>query len=68
MRNWSGFLAGTDEAILSLSDIMAIVSTPRHMARMNGNYVSAAADYGPLFFKRLKELTKNAAFWDPNPR
>jgi hypothetical protein len=46
---------------------MAIVSTPRHTARLKGNYVSAAADYGPLFFKNLKEVTKSAAFWNPTP-
>ncbi len=44
---------------------MAIVSTPRHSARPNGSYVSYSPDYAPLFFERLKEVTRNAPFWDP---
>jgi hypothetical protein len=44
---------------------MAIVSTPRHSARLGGNYVSSAGSYGPVFFKKLKEVTHGAAFWDP---
>lgn len=65
MRNWSGFRVGTDDAILSLADIMAIVSTPRHRARLNGTYVSSSPDYARLFFERLKDVTRNAPFWDP---
>lgn len=65
MTNWSGFRAGTEEAILPLADIMAIVSTPRHSARLNGHYVSSAPDYAPLFFENLKRVTRNAPFWDP---
>ncbi len=65
MRNWSGFRAGTDEAMLPLADIMAIVSTPRHSARSNGHYMSSAPDYGPLFFENLKRVTRNAPFWEP---
>ena len=68
MRNWSGFRSGTDEAIIPLSDVMAIVSTPRHSARLSGSYVSSAPNLGPLFFSNLKEITKNASFWDPTPR
>lgn len=68
MRNWSGFCPGTEEAIIPLAAVMAIVSTPRHTARLNGRYVSSAPDYGPLFFANLKEVTRNASFWDPTPR
>jgi hypothetical protein len=68
VKNWSGFRAGTEEAILPLADIMAIVSTPRHSARLNGKYVSSAPEYAPLFFERLKQVTRNASFWDPTAR
>lgn|GEM_PF-4090899 len=67
MRNWSGFRPGTDEAIIPISDVMAIVSTPRHAARLDRSYISSVSDYGPLFFANLKEITKNASFWDPTP-
>jgi len=65
VRNWSGFRSGTEEAILPLADIMAIVSTPRHSARLTGSYVSSAPGYAPEFLKTLREVTRNAAFWDP---
>ncbi|HWR58318.1 MAG TPA: hypothetical protein VN328_05465 [Thermodesulfovibrionales bacterium] len=68
MRNWSGFGAGTDEAILSLPDIMLILSTPRHRTRLSGNYISSAPDHAPIFFERLREVTGASTFWDPNPR
>jgi hypothetical protein len=68
VRNWSGFCPGTDEAILLLSDLMYILSTPRHSARLNKDYFSSAIKYAPVFFERLKKVTHNASFWDPNPR
>ena len=68
MKNWSGFKAGTAEAILPVADIMTILGTPRHRARLNGNFVSSSPQYAPLFFQRLKEVTRNASFWDPAER
>jgi hypothetical protein len=65
VKSWSGFKAGTEEAILPVSQIMALLSTPRHAARLNGDYVSASPGYAPLFFQRIKEVTGNASFWNP---
>jgi hypothetical protein len=45
--------------------MMAIVSTPRHSAKLSGHYVSSAPEYAPLFFKTLKEVTRDSAFWRP---
>ncbi len=67
VRNWSGFKKGTDEAILSLSDLMAIFQTQRHSAKFSGDYVSSAPNFAPLFFEKLKEVTGNATFWNPSP-
>lgn len=47
---------------------MAIVSTPRHTARLSGHYLSSGPDLAPLFFERLRAVTKNSPFWDPTPR
>jgi hypothetical protein len=66
-RNWSGFKAGTDEAILPISAILAFLSTPRHSAKLNPHYVSSAPEWAPLFVERLKEVTDNAEFWNPTP-
>jgi hypothetical protein len=65
VRNRPEFLPGTEEAILSLADTLAIVSTPRHSAKLSGRYVSSAAAYAPAFFQRLREVTGGAKFWDP---
>ena len=40
VRNWSEFRAGTDEGILPLSKMMALLSTSRHSAKFEGNYVA----------------------------
>jgi hypothetical protein len=65
VKNWSGFVSGTEEAILSLSDMMAIMSTPRHSSKMSGHYVSSAPEYAPAFFQKLKEVTRDSTFWRP---
>jgi hypothetical protein len=65
VKNWSEFREGTEEAIIPLSDMMSIVSTPRHSARFSGHYVSSAAGYAPKFFETLKKVTRNMPFWDP---
>ncbi len=43
---------------------MSILSTPRHMAKLNGRYLSSAPEYVPIFFQRLREVTRNSPFWD----
>ncbi len=43
---------------------MSIMSTPRHMAKLNGRYLSSAPEYAPIFFQRLREVTRNSPFWD----
>ena len=65
MRNWPDFRAGTEEAILPLDDIMAIMSTPRHSAKLSGHYISAAKSYAVPFVERLKEMTRGSSFWEP---
>ena len=65
VRNWSGYKEGTDEAILSLADLMSIFETPRHSGKFTGHYVSSAPEYAPIFFEKLKEVTGNSSFWRP---
>lgn len=38
------------------------------MEKLNGHYLSSAAQYVPAFRQRIREVTKGAAFWDPQPR
>jgi hypothetical protein len=66
VKIWSGFKEGTDEAILSVFDLMAIFQTPRHRAKYSGHYVSSAPEYAPAFFDKLKEVTGSSSFWNPS--
>jgi hypothetical protein len=66
-KNWSQFQAGTEAGILSLSDAMRAMSTPRHRNRLSPNYVSTSQDSVPAFVARLLEVTDNSPFWDMRP-
>jgi hypothetical protein len=63
LKHWSGYRAGTEAGILSLSEILAIFSTPRHTAKMSEDYISRAAEYAPLFIEKIKHVTTGGAFW-----
>jgi len=65
VKNWTEFQKGTEEGILSLSDVLAIMSTPRHSAKLEGNYISSAPSYALAFFQTLKEVTGDSPFWNP---
>lgn len=65
MRNWTGFVPGTEDAILPAESIMDLLSTPRHSAKLKDDYISSAAGYTPIFLKKLKEVTKASEFWKP---
>ena len=67
-RRWSGFKTEKAAGLLSFTDMVAIMSTPRHQERLNGHYVSSVATYAQQFFDRLREVTRNSLFWDPAPR
>ena len=53
--------------MLSLSDAMRIMSTPRHRNRLHANYVSTLQETVPAFVSRLLEVTDNSPFWDLRP-
>ncbi len=63
LKSWSGYQAGTEAGILSLSEIMAIFSTPRHSAKMSEDYISKAAQYAPLFVEKIKQVKAGMPFW-----
>ncbi len=63
VRNWSGFNQDTNEGILSLEDIVAIFSTPRHTEKLSKHYVSSMQEYKTLFIERIKQVKADSAFW-----
>jgi hypothetical protein len=64
VKNWSQFKPGTEAGMLSLSDAMKVMSTPRHRNRLSANYVSKVQETMPVFVARLLEVTDNSPFWD----
>ncbi len=40
-----------------------MVSTPRHMEKLNGHYLSSSAQYVPAFRERVRQVTRDAPFW-----
>ena len=67
-RRSSGFRAEHADGLLTLAELVRIMSTPFMRERLNGHYVSSAAGYRPEFLARVREVTSNRAFWDPTPR
>ena len=58
-------MPGTEDAILPAESIMDLLSTPRHSAKLKGDYISSAASYTQIFLEKLKEVTKASEFWRP---
>lgn len=67
VKHWSQFEEGTEAGMLSISDAMKVMSTPRHRNRLTPNYVSTLQDTVPAFVARLLEVTDNSPFWDLRP-
>jgi hypothetical protein len=44
---------------------MSILSTPRHVEKLNGRYLSSSPQYLPIFQERLRAITKGSEFWAP---
>lgn len=63
VKNWSGFQKGTADGILTLNELMAIFSTPRHTEKMSKNYVSSMAGYKKLFIEKVDEIKGNSSIW-----
>jgi hypothetical protein len=61
----AGFAPGPADTILPVNSIMELLSTPRHSAKMNGNYFSSAPEYTATFLHKLNEVTGELEFWKP---
>ena len=47
---------------------MDLMSTPRHMEKLNGRYLSTAPSFAPAFHARLFQVTGGLPFWNPQAR
>ena len=53
--------------MLSLSNALRVMSTPRHRNRLSANYVSTLQETVPAFVARLLEVTDDSPYWDLRP-
>jgi hypothetical protein len=63
IRNWKSFLEGTDEGILSLSDLLKLFSGPYFRRRLDEDYVSHMREYAREMVQAMKEIGKTGPFW-----
>ena len=63
IRNWKSFVEGTDEGILSLSDLLKLFSGPNFGRRLDEDYVSHMHEYVREMVQAMKEIGKTGPFW-----
>jgi len=63
IRNWKSFVEGTDEGILSLSDLLKLFSGPYFRQRLDGDYFSHMHEYVREMIQAMKEIGKTGPFW-----
>jgi len=63
VRNWSGFKAGTEEGLNTLSDVAGLFSVNFFTKRLEPDYVSRIPDYLGELVGILQGMGK---FWHPS--
>jgi hypothetical protein len=63
LKNWSGFVAGSEEGIIPLNDLMKLFSVSMFRKRLDKNYVSKMRSYMLEFGQALYEIGKTGEFW-----
>ncbi len=63
VRSWASFVAGTEEGMTPLPDMMKLFSGTYFKKRMDEDYVSHMFEYGRDMVQTLKELGKTGPFW-----
>lgn len=65
VRNWIGFVPGTEQGIVPLQSVVKPFSGNLFMKRQEPDYVSNSAEYVQQF---LSALAENGPFWSPAPK
>jgi hypothetical protein len=65
VRNWTGFVPGTEQGIVPLQRIVKLFSGNFVKKRREPDYVSKSGQYVREF---LSALAENGPFWSPAPR
>ncbi|MBW1869982.1 MAG: hypothetical protein JRI73_12035 [Deltaproteobacteria bacterium] len=65
IRNWTGFVQGTEEGITSLNDLVKLFSGSYFKKRMGPDWVSRSREYGKEMVATFREVGKTGPFWQP---
>jgi hypothetical protein len=63
MRNWVGFVEGTEEGIVPILDMIKLFSGPFFTRRMDPDYVSHMLEYAREMGLAFKEIGRAGPFW-----
>ncbi len=63
VRNWSGFVAGTEEGMIPLNDLVKLFSGNYFRRRLDGNWVSNSRQYAMEMIASFAEIGKTGPFW-----
>jgi hypothetical protein len=66
-RKWAGFKPGTEEGILSLTELAKLFSGDLFKRRLDTDYVSHYREYIGGFVAAMSEIGKARPFWSPQP-
>ncbi len=69
VRNWPHFVAGTEEGMTSLPDMVKLFSGPYFSRRLDSDYVSHMHEYAREMIQVMKEIGNTGPFWKrPSPK
>ncbi len=63
VRSWELFVAGTDEGILPMAELLNLFSGPYFKRRMDEDYVSHMHEYVREMVLAMKEIGRTGPFW-----
>jgi hypothetical protein len=63
VRNWSGFVAGTEEGMIPLNDLVKLFSGNYFRRRLDGDWVSNSRQYAMEMIASFEEIGKTGPFW-----
>jgi len=65
IRNWDGFVSGTEEGIIALPDLVKLFSGNYFRRRLDPDWVSRSRQYGAEMVATMSEIGKTGPFWQP---
>ena len=67
IRNWQGYLPGTEGGVVALKDLVGLFSLDFMRRRLDEDYVSRSGGYVNGFLSAVAEVAKKTPFWAIEP-